>query len=42
MTIRDIEAVLAFVLIVGGIALLSIPIALIVGGVLLAVDRATS
>ena len=42
MTIRDIEALFAFAFIVGGIAFLSIPIALIAAGVLLVVDRATS
>jgi hypothetical protein len=42
MKLRDIEGLLALLLIVGGVALLSIPIALIVAGVLLVVDRMTS
>lgn len=42
MTPRDLQALAALLLIVAGVALLSIPIALITAGVLLAVDRATS
>jgi len=37
-----IQGVAAFLLIVAGVALLSIPIALIVAGVLLVLDRMTS
>jgi hypothetical protein len=40
--LRDVEGLLAFLFIVGGVALLSIPIALIVAGLLLVVDRITS
>lgn len=42
MTLRDLQALLAFVLIVAGVALISIPIAVIVAGLLLALDRITS
>jgi len=40
--LRDLEGVLAFVCIVAGVALLSIPAALVVAGVLLVLDRVTS
>jgi hypothetical protein len=40
--LRDIEGLLAFLFIVAGVALLSIPVALIVAGVLLTLDRLTS
>ena len=42
MTLRDLQALIAFALIVAGVGLFSIPIALIAAGVLLAVDRVTS
>lgn len=42
MRLRDIEGLLAFLFIVSGVALLSIPVALIVAGVLLVLDRITS
>ena len=42
MRLRDIEGLLALLLIVAGVALISIPFALIVAGVLLVVDRMTS
>jgi hypothetical protein len=40
--LRDIEGLLALLLIVAGVALISIPFALIVAGLLLVVDRMTS
>jgi hypothetical protein len=40
--LRDIEGLLALLLIVAGVALISIPFALIVAGVLLVLDRITS
>lgn len=39
---RDLEGVLAFLAIVAGVWLLSVPAALIVAGVLLAADRLSS
>ena len=42
LVLRGVEGLLALLLIVCGVALLSVPAALIVAGVLLAVDRATS
>jgi len=40
--LRDLEGILAFICIVAGVALLSIPAALVVAGVLLVLDRVTS
>jgi hypothetical protein len=40
--LRDIEGLLALLLIVAGVALISIPFALIVAGFLLVIDRMTS
>jgi hypothetical protein len=40
--LRDIEGLLALLLIVAGVALISIPFALIVAGLLLVLDRMTS
>lgn len=42
MSARDLEGLLALLLIVLGVALISIPAAVITAGALLAVDRATS
>ena len=42
MRLRDIEGLIALLLIVAGVALISIPFALIVAGLLLVIDRMTS
>jgi len=42
LRLRDLEGVAAFVCIVAGVALISIPAALVVAGVLLVLDRITS
>lgn len=42
LRLRDIEGLAALLFIVAGVALISVPIALIVAGVLLALDRLTS
>ena len=42
MNARDLEGLLALLLIVAGVALLSVPAALVVAGVLLCLDRLTS
>ena len=42
MKLREVEGVLAFLLIVAGVALIYWPAALIVAGVLLVADRITS
>lgn len=42
MRLRDVEGLLALLLIVAGVALISIPFALIVAGLLLVLDRMTS
>jgi hypothetical protein len=42
VNLRNLEGVAALLLIVAGVALISIPAALIVAGVLLVLDRMTS
>ena len=41
MSARTVEGILSLLLIVAGVALLSVPAALIVAGVLLLIDRKT-
>jgi hypothetical protein len=41
LRLRDVEGLVALLLIVAGVSLVSVPAALIVAGVLLVIDRAT-